>query len=295
MSTNAAPQQLGIAPPERVVAAPRTARRHRLLNAPFVTGMTIVAILAIGAIIGPALSPYNPEAADIISALQPPSSGHFFGTDTNGSDIFVRTLAAARVDLTIPAIGIVLSLLIGVPLGLIAGLARGTLGEVLMRFTDLMQAFPLLILAIAIVALTGNNLTNVIWAIAFVNVPIFLRLTRSQVLTIRELRYVEAAIALGNSRTRLIVRHIFPNAIGPVIVQIGISMGYAILLLAALAFLGVGVQVPTPEWGSMILIGAGDIVTGGWWTSVFPGLVLILAVAGFNLISEGVERARSLH
>jgi peptide/nickel transport system permease protein len=163
-----------------------------------------------------------------------------------------------------------------------------------MRFTDLLQAFPLLILAIAIVALTGNNLTNVIWAIAFVNIPIFLRLTRSQVLTIRELRYVEASIALGNTRTRLIARHIFPNAIGPVIVQVGISMGYGILLLAALAFLGVGVQVPTPEWGSMILIGAGDIVTGQWWTSIFPGVVLILAVAGFNLISEGVERARSL-
>ncbi|MCX6602106.1 MAG: ABC transporter permease [Acidobacteria bacterium] len=205
-----------------------------------------------------------------------------------------QTPTARSVDLTIPAAGVLLALLIGVPLGLVAGLTRGVLGEVLMRFTDLLQAFPLLILAIAIVALTGNNLTNVIWAIAFVNTPIFLRLTRSQVLTIRELRYVEASIALGNTKTRLIARHIFPNAIGPVIVQVGISMGYGILLLAALAFLGVGVQVPTPEWGSMILIGAGDIVTGQWWTSIFPGVVLILAVAGFNLISEGVERARSL-
>ncbi len=272
----------------------RSARQRPLLNAPFVAGVAIVAVLAIGAILGPALSPFDPRAADILSSLEGPSREHFFGTDTNGSDIFVRTLAAARIDLTIPAAGVLLALVIGVPLGLIAGLARGTLGEILMRLTDLLQAFPLLILAIAIVALTGNNLTNVIWAIAFVNTPIFLRLTRSQVLTIRELRYVEAAIALGNTRTRLIIRHVFPNAIGPVIVQVGISMGYGILLLAALAFLGVGVQVPTPEWGSMILIGAGDIVTGQWWTSVFPGLVLILAVAGFNLISEGIERARSI-
>jgi peptide/nickel transport system permease protein len=268
--------------------------RHRLMNAPFIAGVTIIGLLSIGAILGPALISYDPRAADILSALEFPSSEHFFGTDTNGSDIFVRTLAAARIDLTIPAAGVLLALLSGVPLGLVAGLTRGVLGEVLMRFTDLLQAFPLLILAIAIVALTGNNLTNVIWAIAFVNIPIFLRLTRSQVLTIRELRYVEASIALGNTRTRLIARHIFPNAIGPVIVQVGISMGYGILLLAALAFLGVGVQVPTPEWGSMILIGAGDIVTGQWWTSIFPGVVLILAVAGFNLISEGVERARSL-
>ncbi len=289
MSANALPRQ-----PLPVAAPRRGSRRHPLLNALFISGVAIVLILAIGAVLGPALSPYDPRAADILSSLEGPSRNHPFGTDTNGSDILVRTLTAARIDLTIPAAGVLLALLIGVPLGLIAGLARGTLGEVLMRLTDLLQAFPLLILALAIVALTGNNLTNVIWAIAFVNTPIFLRLTRSQVLTIRELRYVEAAIALGNNRTRLIVRHIFPNAIGPVIVQVGISMGYGILLLAALAFLGVGVQVPTPEWGSMILIGAGDIVTGQWWTSVFPGLVLILAVAGFNLISEGVERARSL-
>ena len=276
-------------------AAPRErAPRHRLLNAPFVAGLVIIGLLAIGALVGPALSSFDPRAADILSSLEGPSREHLFGTDTNGTDILVRTFAAARVDLTIPAAGVLLALLIGVPLGLLAGLTRGTLGEFLMRLTDLLQAFPLLILAIAIVALTGNNLTNVVWAIAFVNTPIFIRLTRSQVLTIRELRYVEAAIALGNTRARLIRRHIFPNAIGPVIVQIGISMGYGILLLAALAFLGVGVQVPTPEWGSMILIGAGDIVTGQWWTSVLPGLVLILAVAGFNLLSEGVERARSL-
>lgn len=276
-------------------AAPRArAPRHRLLNAPFVAGLVIIGLLALGALVGPALSSFDPRAADILSSLEGPSREHLFGTDTNGSDILVRTFAAARIDLTIPAAGVLLALLIGVPLGLLAGLTRGTLGEFLMRLTDLLQAFPLLILAIAIVALTGNNLTNVVWAIAFVNTPIFIRLTRSQVLTIRELRYVEAAIALGNTRARLIRRHVFPNAIGPVIVQIGISMGYGILLLAALAFLGVGVQVPTPEWGSMILIGAGDIVTGQWWTSVLPGLVLILAVAGFNLLSEGVERARSL-
>ena len=157
-----------------------------------------------------------------------------------------------------------------------------------------MQSFPVLILALALVALAGNNRTNVIWALAFVNAPIFLRLIRSRVLTVREQRYIEAAIALGNPLPRLLRRHVLPNAIGPVIVQFGISMGFGIIILATLAFLGVGVQVPTPEWGSMILIGRSNIITGQWWTAVFPGIMLAIAVFSFNLLSDGVARAREV-
>jgi peptide/nickel transport system permease protein len=267
---------------------------RRYLNAPLIVGITLIIMLVLASIIAPALVPWDPERVDPIAALQPPSKSHIFGTDSNGLDIFVRSLQAPRIDLSIAAAGVALGLLIGVLIGVAAGFARGLLGEFVMRVADLVQAFPLLILALAIVALTGNNLTNVIWALAFVNAPIFLRLIRSRVLTIRELRYIEAATALGNTRRRLIFKHVMPNSLGPVVVQFGISMGYAILILAGLAFLGVGVQVPTPEWGSMILIGASDITTGQWWTAIFPGVMLATAVFAFNLFSEGIERAREI-
>lgn len=268
---------------------------RRYLNAPLVTGVILIVLMVVGSFVGPALIPWDAERANPLAALEPPSSSHIMGTDSNGLDIFVRVLQAPRIDLTIAAAGVALGLALGVIIGVAAGFTRGIVGEFVMRIADLIQAFPLLILALAIVALTGNNLSNVVWALAFVNLPIFLRLIRSRVLTIRELRYIEAATALGNNRRRLIFKHVMPNAMGPVIVQFGISMGYAILILAGLAFLGVGVQVPTPEWGSMILIGAGDITTGQWWTAIFPGLALALAVFAFNLFSEGIERAREIH
>jgi peptide/nickel transport system permease protein len=164
-----------------------------------------------------------------------------------------------------------------------------------MRIVDMIQAFPLLIAAVTIIAFAGNHLINVVAAIAFVNTPIFLRLTRSQVLSIRELRYIEATNAIGNTRARIMLRHIIPNSIGSVVVQTGASLGYAILTIAGLAFLGVGIQAPTAEWGSMILTGREGMTTGQWWTVVFPGLALLVAVIGFNLLAEGVEKARDIY
>jgi peptide/nickel transport system permease protein len=275
-------------------AVPDARPRPRRWNALLVGGIAIIALLVVGSFVIPAVSPYGAREANALDALQPPSLEHLFGTDETGFDIFTRVAYAPRIDLSIAALGTLLGLAVGVVAGLLVGFSRGIVGEIMMRIADLLQAFPLLILAIALVALTGNNLTNVVWALGFLNAPIFLRLIRSRVLTLRELRYVEASIALGNSPTRLIFRHILPNAIGPVIVQFGISMGYAILTLAGLAFLGVGVQVPTPEWGSMILIGRTNITTGQWWTAVFPGIAVAIAVAGFNLLSEGIERAREV-
>jgi len=271
------------------VAHVRATRWHPTL----IVGVAIVAILIAAAFIVPALSHIGPQTANPVAALQGPSLRHPFGTDESGLDVFTRVFYAPRIDFPLAAAGVGVGLGVGVLLGLIAGWSRGLVGEVIMRITDLLQAFPLFILALALVALTGNKLTNVVWALGFVNAPVFLRLIRSRVLTIREQRYVRAAVALGNSRTRLVARHVLPNAVGPVIVQAGISMGYAILILAGLAFLGVGVQVPTPEWGSMILIGSANITTGQWWTAVFPGVALSIAVLGFNLISEGIERTRA--
>lgn len=263
-------------------------------NAQLVAGLSIFGILIVGAFVVPWLSPFDPELADPRSALLPPSWTHPFGTDRSGLDIFVRSFAAAKLDLSIVFAGVLLGALIGIALGVAAGFSRGWIGEIVMRVTDVVQSFPLLILAIALVALAGNSLTNVVVALAFVNVPVFLRLTRGQVLSLREQRFIMAAVSLGNRTPRLLYRHILPNALGPATVQFGLSMGYGILTLAGLAFLGVGVQVPTPEWGSMILSGSSNITTGQWWTWLFPGIMLMIAVFGANLLSEGIEGAREV-
>ena len=291
--TTVDPQVVEAAGPFSVFRTRTLARpRH---NTPLVAGIALILFLVLGSFIVPAVSPYGPQEANPADALLGPSVHHPFGTDESGFDIMTRVFYAARIDLSLSALGVGLGLLAGVLLGVAAGFSRGLVGEIVMRLVDLIQAFPLFILAVALVALSGNHLSNIVWALAFLTTPIFLRLIRSRVLTIREQRFIEAAIALGNSRRRLLRRHVLPNALSPVIVQFGISMGYAILTIAGLAFLGVGVQVPTPEWGSMILIGRNNITTGQWWTVVFPGIWLALAVVGLNLLSEGVERAREVH
>jgi len=278
----------------RGAAAGRGHGDHRLLNPALIAGIALIVMLVVGSFLVPALSSYGPRQPNPADALQGPSVSHLFGTDETGFDVFTRVWYAPRIDLTIAAAGVGLGLVIGVTIGVAAGFTRGLVGEFVLRVADIVQSFPVLILALALVALAGNDRTNVIWALAFVNAPIFLRLIRSRVLTIREQRFIEAAIALGNPTRRLLRKHVLPNALGPVVVQFGISMGYGIILLAGLAFLGVGIQVPTPEWGSMILIGRSNITTGQWWTAIFPGLFLAIAVFAFNLLSDGVEQAREV-
>ena len=265
------------------------------LNPPLVWGALIIIALAVGAYVVPALSQFGAEVANPREALQPPSGRHPFGTDRSGFDIFVRVFQAPRIDLTIVVLGVGLGAVIGSVLGVVTGFSRRLMGELSMRVADIVQAFPLLILAIALVSLGGNSLTNVVFVLAFVNAPVFLRLIRSRVLTVREQRFIQASVALGNSTTRLVFRHVLPNSLGPTVVQFGVSMGYGILTLAGLAYLGVGVQVPTPEWGSMILSGSSYITTGQWWISIFPGIFLAFAVFAFNLLSEGIEQFREVH
>lgn len=262
------------------------------LNASLVTSIVLIGLLVVGSFAVPALSQWDAEIANPREALRSPSWSHPFGTDRSGLDIFVRVFQAPRIDLSVVAIGVVIGGGIGVLLGVLMGFARGRWGELTMRLTDVIQAFPLLILAITLVSLAGNDLSNIVIVLAFVNIPVFIRLTRGQVLTVRELRYIDASLALGNSKVRLVFRHILPNSLGPAVVQFGLSMGYGILTLAGMAFLGVGIQVPTPEWGSMILTGTAYITTGQWWISVFPGLGLAVAVFAFNLLSEGIEQIR---
>ena len=217
------------------------------------------------------------------------------GTDATGMDVFSRVLYAPRVDLAIALLGTLLSAVLGVILGAIAGFYDGS-GKVagfgsafIMRSADVVQAFPVFVFAIAVVAVLGQSIQSLVMAIAFVNAPIYLRLMRSQCLSIRRMRYVEAAYVAGTSDFKIIVAHVIPNSIAPLLAQLSVNIGWAILLTSALSFIGAGVEAPTPEWGSMISMGFQNIVTGHWWPSIFPGLALAVTVLGFALVGSSIE------
>ena len=210
-------------------------------------------------------------------------------------DIFSRVLYAPRVDLTIAVTGTLVSAVIGGAIGAVVGYYEGqrawrrALSTFVMRSADVLQAFPVFVFAIALVAVFGQSVKSIVIAIAFVNVPIYLRLMRSQVLSIRQLRYVEAAYVAGASDLAILWRHVIPNALAPLVAQLSINIGWSVLLTAGLSFVGAGVVAPTPEWGSMIAMGFQNIVTGQWWPSVFPGIALGLTVFGFALVGASIE------
>jgi peptide/nickel transport system permease protein len=266
-------------------------RRHPLLAFGYVLVFAIILL----ALLAPLIAPYDPETADAAAVLASPNSSHVLGTDVSGMDVFSRVIYSGRIDLTIAVLGTLVSLLIGSPLGLLAGYFSGVKGfwgwlsEGLMRSADVLQAFPVFVLAIALVAALGQSVRNVIIAIAFVNAPIYLRLLRTQARSLRERRFVDAARVAGNSELRIVFRHILPNAIAPAIVQLSVNMGWAVLLTAGLSFVGAGVQVPTPEWGSMIAVGSQNMITGQWWPALFPGIAVALTVLGFALIGDSLE------
>lgn len=261
----------------------------------FAAGYIIVAIVILLAIFAPLIAPYSPTQADSMSFLEPPSAQHLFGTDNVGMDIFSRAIYAPRIDLTIAVLGTALSAVLGGSIGAWVGYynsGRGVrvwLSIAVMRAADVIQAFPVFVFAIALVAILGQSIQTVVLAIAFVNAPIYLRLMRSQVLSIRSMRYVEASQVNGLSDFQTIVRHVIPNAMGPVLSQLSINVGWGILLTAALSFIGAGVRAPTPEWGSMIAMGFQNVVTGQWWPSMFPGAMLAITVFGFSLVGASIE------
>jgi peptide/nickel transport system permease protein len=256
-----------------------------------VVGAAIVLIALVLAAVGPVIAPFHPETAIPGNQLQPPSLRHVMGTDGNGMDVFSRVIASPRTDLTIAILGTVGAIGLGIPLGLIAGYYRGFFSELLMRLSDIVQSFPVFLLGMALVVVTGQDIKNVIYVVAAINCPIYVRLVRSQVLFLRERPFIEAARALGGRDRWLIREHIFPNAIGPVVANASITIGWAILLTAGLSFIGAGVRVPTPEWGSMIAVGAKNVYTGEWWPSVFPGVALAITVLGFALLGEALVQA----
>jgi peptide/nickel transport system permease protein len=215
---------------------------------------------------------------------------HWFGTDATGFDVFSRVIAAPRVDLTIALLANGLSLVLGVFLGLVAGYFRNVLTEGLMRVSDVLQSFPVFISAMILVALAGRSTVNIVIALALLYTPIYIRLTRSEVLSQRVRGYVEAARALGNTELTIAVRHVLPNSLAPALIQSSVTIGFAILLTAGLSFVGAGVRPPAPEWGLMISTGANQIILGEWWPSVFPGIAISLTVFGFAVLGNTLER-----
>ena len=252
-------------------------------------GFLIVGVMVFLAIFSPWLTPYPPQKANPLAYLQPPSAAHWFGTDSSGMDIFSRVIAAPRMDITIGVCATLLALAIGAPLGVISGFFGGVGAEIISRTADILQSFPVFILAMALVAVTGPSPATIIVVIAFLTSPIYLRLMRTQTYALREAPFVEAARVIGNTKLKIVVKHILPLAVPPAIGQLSVNVGFAILITAGLSFVGAGVRVPTPEWGSMISVGSSTIMTGQWWTTLFPGLAIVVTVLGFSLVGDAVD------
>jgi peptide/nickel transport system permease protein len=260
-------------------------RKNKLATA----GAGILILALIGAFIIPLFYGVDPLATNSDATLQAPSAEHPFGTDTFGRDLLARIIYAARLDFLIAISVTSLALAIGTCIGAIAGYARGLLDDVVMRFVDLMLSFPAFILALAITVMLGNEIRYVIAAVAFAYIPHFVRLTRGEVLKIRDSEYVDAARVVGNPSWRVAFRHVFPNAVAPALVFASIVLGWAILDASALGFLGIGIKPPTPEWGTMVAEGSDEIFSGGWWTWLFPGLAILAVVLAFNWLGDGLR------
>ena len=246
-------------------------------------------LLALCAALGPALAPYDPLASDTAEALTGPSAAHWFGTDQLGRDIFSRIVVATRLDLGIAATSVALAFGIGTLLGLAAGYCGGWIDRIVGRAVDTIMAFPLFVLAMGIVAALGNNVANIVYATAIINLPIYARLSRSEANVRRNAGFVEAARLCGNGEARIVLAQLLPNIMPLMMVQVSLTLGYAILNAAGLSFIGLGVRPPTAEWGIMVAEGASFIVSGEWWVAFFPGIVLMAAVFCFNLMGDGLR------
>lgn len=254
-------------------------------------GLAVFALVVLLALLAPVIRP-GPNTIALLATLRPPSWAHPFGTDSEGRDMLARVLAAARIDLLIGVGGSLISFVVGSSLGVVIGYVRGPIGEIAMRILDAVQAFPLLILALAMLAFLGQSTLTIIYAVAFVNVPIFIRLVRSETVAVNGLPYMEAARCVGCSPRRLIARHLLPNVITSALTQLTTTAGYAILLTGGLSFLGVGVRPPTAEWGSLVQGGVDYLVTKQWWLTVFPGLAIVVTVLSLQMMGEALVRAR---
>ena len=256
-----------------------------------VTGLSfgLFTLIALCAVIGPYVVPYDPLASDTSATLQSPSLRHWFGTDLLGRDIFSRVIAATRLDFVIAIASVALVLVIGGFAGIAAGFFGGWTDRIVGRISDTIMAFPLFVLAMGIVAALGNTVTNIVIATAIINFPLYVRVARAEANVRRDAGFVQAARLSGNSDMRILLAQIMPNIMPIMMVQVSLTMGYAILNAAGLSFIGLGVKPPTPEWGIMVAEGATNIISGEWWVAFFPGAALMVAVFCFNLLGDGLR------
>jgi len=257
-------------------------------------GVVVVTILVLIGVFGRFLAPYRPIAQDLTSVLGAPTTSHWLGTDELGRDVLSRLLFGATISLQVGIAAVLIASIPGVILGTYVGYRRGLVDNVVMRILDGLMAFPALILALTIVAVLGSNIFNVMLAIAVTSFPHYARLVRGQVLAVREYDYVLAVRSVGAGDRRIIFRHIMPNVISPVLVQASLGVGFAIMAEAGLSFLGLGIQPPTPTWGSMIQVGFQYLETAPWLVMA-PGSMIFMAVLGFNLLGDGLREALDPH
>ncbi|HKQ62500.1 MAG TPA: ABC transporter permease, partial [Candidatus Polarisedimenticolaceae bacterium] len=273
--------------------SPAAAAWRRLVASPAArAGLVMVVVFVAIAVLTPAMHSYEARTdANLTARLKAPTTAHPFGTDSLGRDIMVRVLHATRVSLGLAISAVAVAALIGAGLGFVAGYVRGRLDLVVMFCMDIVLAFPATLLAIAIVAMIGPGLRNSLFAISLVSIPAYARLSRSSVLALREQEFVMAAQSLGCTDWRVLLSHVVPNSLPPLIVQTTLSIAFAILEAAALGFLGLGAQPPTPEWGAMLADSYKYFTSGAWWVFCFPGAAIMLSVLGFNLLGDGLRDA----
>jgi len=264
------------------------ARRFVGLSRLNLLAAVLVGLVVLAAVFGELLAPFPPNQITLLDRLKPPSSIHLFGTDDYGRDLLSRVLTGARISLQVATIVLSISVVVGTTLGAVAGLVGGLVDEAIMRVTDLFLAFPALILAAAIAATLGADLSTTVLALATVFWPWYARLVRGQVLSLREREFVLAARVAGARTSRIVRVHLIPNVLPFVIVQLSLDVGYVILSTSALSFLGLGAQPPTPEWGAM-LTDARGYLRDAWWFPTFPGLALAFTVVAFNLLGDGLR------
>jgi peptide/nickel transport system permease protein len=256
-----------------------------------VTGFAfgLFVLIVIAAVLGPWIVPYDPLASDTSATLQAPSARHWFGTDRLGRDIFSRVVVATRLDFIIAIASVALVFAMGGLAGIAAGFFGGWTDRIVSRIADTIMAFPLFVLAMGIVAALGNSVQNIVLATAIINFPLYARVARAEANVRRDAGFVQAARLCGNGDFRILLTQIRPNIRPIMIVQMSLTMGYAILNAAGLSFIGLGVKPPTPEWGIMVAEGAANIISGEWWIALFPGAALMIAVFTFNLLGDGLR------
>jgi peptide/nickel transport system permease protein len=283
------PAEAGLTPKPYVAGTDLGYVWYQIRHSPLtLAGIAIIAVVLATMAFAPVLAPYAPNALDLLHRLAAPSLEHPFGTDEVGRDILSRVIWGARTSVSVGFAIVGISMSIGTVLGAFSGLAGGRIDTVIMRLMDVLLSFPSFVMAMALAAALGPDLINAMLAIAVVRIPFYVRLARGQALSLRERPYVKAAVTFGASRWHIVLRHVMPNAMAPIIIQATLDIGLAILTAAALSFIGLGAQQPTAEWGAMVATGR-DFLLDQWWYPTFPGLAILITAIGFNLLGDGLR------